>query len=305
MHRLARPPDAALEWAGEVLGSPIRKVKPLAGGMSTGIHLLESHRGEKVVMRRFLNPHWLGIDPHLAPREAAVLQALEPTPVPAPAFVGVDPYGMRCEAPTVLMSFVPGRRVVLDDHARFARELARAMATIHDVAPPAVEGLPDEREQLERTAQEETTNRHGSTPTPAFWSIVREGIPSVSWRPNTLIHGDFHPGNVLFARSRLTAVIDWPLASAGQPASDVGFCRVDVALMLGLGVADMVLAAYEAETGAPVPDRGWWDLVAASRAETDLPVWTESYAGLGPRDLTLDVVTARFDAFVAAARASS
>src|SRR3954470_22339204 len=98
VHRLARPPDAALEWAAEVVGSPIRKVKPLTGGMSTGIHLLESHRGERVVMRRFVNPHWLAIDPHLAPREAAVLQALEPTPVPAPAFVGVDPYGMRCEA---------------------------------------------------------------------------------------------------------------------------------------------------------------------------------------------------------------
>jgi aminoglycoside phosphotransferase (APT) family kinase protein len=299
VHRLARPPDAAIEWAAEVVGSAITRVTPLTGGMSTGIHLLRSAGGEKVVMRRFLNLHWLGIDPHLAPREAAVLRALESTPVPAPAFVGVDPYGERCEAPTVLMGFVVGRRTVVDDHRRYASELARAMATIHDVPAPPVEGLPDEREELCRIVHEVAPNRHGGVPSPAFWSRVRDGIDAVSWEPNVLIHNDFHPGNVLFARRRLSAVVDWPLAAAGQRASDVAFCRLDAGLMLGLDVADMILAAYEAETGAPVPDREWWDLVAASRAETDLVSWTESYDGLA--SVTLDVVQARFAAFVGTA----
>lgn len=82
-------------------------------------------------------------------------------------------------------------------------------------------------------------------------------------------------------------------------------CRMDAALMLGLEVADLILEAYEAETGAPVADVGWWDLFTASRADTALESWHESYAGLGPRDLTLEVVTERFDAFVTRARASS
>ena len=305
MERLARPPDAALEWAGEIVGRPIRSVTPLTGGMSTGIHLLETDGGERVVMRRFLNRHWLAIDPDLAPREAAVLRALEPTPVKAPSFVGVDPYGARCEAPTVLMGFVPGRRIALDDHRRYARELAHAMATIHDVAPPAIEGLPDESAQIPRMAEEEAPNRHGSTPSPALWRDVADRLPAVTFGPNVLIHGDFHPGNVLFADDRLSAVIDWPLAAAGQPASDVCMCRMDAGLMLGLEVADLVLEAYEAETGAPVADVGWWDLFTASRADTALESWHESYAGLGPPDLTLQDVTERFDAFVARARASS
>ena len=303
--RLARPPDAALEWAGEVVGTPIRTVTPLTGGMSTGIHLLETHGGERVVMRRFLNPHWLAIDPDLAPREAAVLRALEPTPVPAPSFVGVDPYGERCEAPTVLMGFVPGARVALDDHQQYARELAHAMAAIHDVAPPPVEGLPNEPEQIVRMAAEEAPNRHGTSPSPAFWRDVVDRLPPVTFAPNVLVHGDFHPGNVLFAEDRLSAVIDWPLAAASQPASDVCMCRMDAALMLGLEVGDLVLQAYEAETGARLADVGWWDLFTASRADTALETWHESYAGLGPRDLTLATVTDRFDAFVARARASS
>lgn len=293
--RRARPPRGALDWAAEVIGSPVRSVKRLSGGMSTGMHLLTTFAGERVVMRRFLNREWLAADPDLARREAGVLRALEATPVPAPPLVGVDPYGERCEAPTVLMGFLPGRRTVIDDLHRYARELAHAMATVHDVPPPPVDGLPDERAELERIVNEPTPMRHGGVPTAAFWRRVADGIGSVSWRPNVLIHNDFHPGNVMFSRSRLTAVVDWPLAAAGQPASDVAFCRLDVGLMLGLDVADMVLAAYEAETGAPVPDREWWDLVAASRAETDLALWTESYAGLS--DVTAAVVQTRFDSF--------
>ena len=108
VRRRARPPVGAIEWAGEVTGSTITSVRRLSGGMSTGMHLLRNAAGERVVMRRFLNQGWLAIDPDLAPREAAVLQALEPTAVLAPSFVGVDPYGERCGAPTVLMGFVPG-----------------------------------------------------------------------------------------------------------------------------------------------------------------------------------------------------
>lgn len=303
VHRLVRPPDAALDWAADVVGAPIAKVRPLTGGMSTGIHLLTTATGDRVVMRRFLNRHWLGIDPHLAPREHAVLRALEPTPVPAPAALGVDPYGEVCGAPTVLMGFVPGRRTVPDDRQGWAAELARTMATIHDVTPPAVDGLPDETDLVVRAFAEGRPNRHGGTPTAQFWSVVRDGYPSVTLAPAVLIHNDFHPGNVLFARGRLASVVDWPLASSGQPACDVCFCRLDVALMLGLAAADLVLDAYEAETGTELGDRGWWDLVAASRAETDLESWTESYAGLA--DVDLATVTARFDAFVAAARRAS
>lgn len=300
MHRLDRPPNRALDWASATIGAPVVDVEPLTGGMSTGIHLLVTAAGDKVVMRRFLNQHWLGIDPHLAQREAAVLRALEPTPVPAPAYVGVDPYGEVCGAPTVLMGFVPGRRTVLDDLDAYACELAHGMALVHDVAPPDIEGLPDVRRQVEATIGEETTNRHGATPTPAFWALVREGVDAVSWPAPVLLHDDFHPGNVLFDRGRLRAIVDWPLAAAGPPACDVSFCRLDAGMMLGLEVADAVLGAYEAETGARLEDIGWWDLFAASRAETDLDVWTESFAGLAEVDVA--TVAGRFDEFVRQAR---
>jgi aminoglycoside phosphotransferase (APT) family kinase protein len=42
-----------------------------------------------------------------------------------------------------------------------------------------------------------------------------------SQREVCLVHGDFHYGNVLFDRGRVTAVLDWEIASLGDPLVDV------------------------------------------------------------------------------------
>jgi len=42
----------------------------------------------------------------------------------------------------------------------------------------------------------------------------------------SLLHGDFHPGNVLVANGSITGVIDWPNAGLGEPAADVATTRV-------------------------------------------------------------------------------
>ena len=80
------------------------------------------------------------------------------------------------------------------------------------------------------------------------------------------MHDDYHPGNVLWSRGRLTSVVDWTGAGFGDPVSDVCYLRQDVSLVSGLAAGDEVLAAYEAVTGTAVPDRPFWDLLAASRA---------------------------------------
>jgi aminoglycoside phosphotransferase (APT) family kinase protein len=43
------------------------------------------------------------------------------------------------------------------------------------------------------------------------------------WEPG-LIHGDFHLGNVMFSRdeARVAAVVDWELATIGDPLLDLG-----------------------------------------------------------------------------------
>jgi aminoglycoside phosphotransferase (APT) family kinase protein len=41
-------------------------------------------------------------------------------------------------------------------------------------------------------------------------------------RAPTLVHGDFHYGNMLFRGSNVVAVLDWEISEIGQPLLDVG-----------------------------------------------------------------------------------
>jgi aminoglycoside phosphotransferase (APT) family kinase protein len=38
----------------------------------------------------------------------------------------------------------------------------------------------------------------------------------------TLVHGDYHYGNMLFAGAEVVAVLDWEIAQLGQPLLDLG-----------------------------------------------------------------------------------
>ena len=90
-------------------------------------------------------------------------------------------------------------------------------------------------------------------------------LRAVATKGNALLHGDFHPLNVLVSGSRVTAVIDWTNACAGDPRADVartvstlllapvfgGWRRVLVAPLRRLK-ATAWLRGYVAEAGEPL-----------------------------------------------------
>jgi aminoglycoside phosphotransferase (APT) family kinase protein len=303
-HVRVRPPRASLVWAAAAVGGGARVVRwrRLKGGLSSSMHALTVERSDggivELVLRRYTGGHWAD-DRELAHRELAVLGALTAAGVPAPAPLAADD-GTTTDVPAVLMTRLAGRPLLRPtDTRRWTGQLAEALAAVHDVAPPAGAGLPDERTRLAALMGEESPWRYGQQTDRTLWSAVRAGWPGVEWRPPTLIHDDFHPGNVLWHRGCLTGVVDWALAAVGQPASDVGYCRVDLALCVGGTAPDELLAAYEATTGCRVPDRPWWDLVGASRAAPDPRRWLPGYHELGRTDLTPRLLRRRLDDFVA------
>jgi aminoglycoside phosphotransferase (APT) family kinase protein len=231
-------------------GRPVGSVLPLTGGMSTATHQLVLSDGSSVVLRRFLNRGWTELDPGVAAREALVLRHLEPTAVPAPALIGVDPSGRRCGAPALLMEFMPGQRRPTTDPRSLA-QLARVLAQIHDCPPPS--GLPDETGRLDRAFAQDRPIRveDGAAPDAEFWSLVRDRRAAAEPGPPALIHNDFSHSNVLFDHSQLSAVLDWNEASAGQPGYDVCFCRVNLTLTFGPGPADLMLASVRSRDGKP------------------------------------------------------
>ncbi len=56
-------------------------------------------------------------------------------------------------------------------------------------------------------------------------------------------------------QGRLTGVVDWPHAGTGSRGSDVGHCRLNLAVLFGPGPAADYLAAYERAAGVTVDRR--------------------------------------------------
>jgi aminoglycoside phosphotransferase (APT) family kinase protein len=75
---------------------------------------------------------------------------------------------------------------------------------------------------LMQRAPEELTMRAGE-----LGGLLAAGIPEE--RTPTLVHGDYHYGNMLFHGHELVAILDWEIAELGQPLLDLG-CLCIVAI---------------------------------------------------------------------------
>ena len=68
---------------------------------------------------------------------------------------------------------------------------------------------------LMQRAPEELTGRAGE-----LGGLLAARVPAE--RAPTLVHGDFHYGNMLFRGPEVVAVLDWEIAQIGQPLLDLG-----------------------------------------------------------------------------------
>ena len=197
-------------------------------------------------------------------REYRVMSALAPTSVPVPAMV------MLCEdtsvigAPFYVMEHVEGSilrqtedTAALDDLQRtaLAHQLIDTLADLHDVDPAQVGlgnfGHPDgflERQVRRWTQQLE---RSGSRGIPGFDKLAAElatDVP-VSQRAS-VVHGDYRLDNVLVGPDQqIRAVLDWEMATLGDPLCDLGL--LPVYAVPAPGVAGIVSDGMGPHNGFP------------------------------------------------------
>ncbi len=274
----ARAPDAAtLAWAERMAGGArCLGTRALAGGQATAVHRLELLRADGsllgLVLKRFVNAAWLAREPDLAAREADVLRALAATALPVPELAGVDAHGTETDVPTVLMTLVPGQLLAgptaLERHLD---TLAGGLTELHAETRTLEAGTPF-RSWFDRAALAAPSWAER----PDAWA---RAIERVRARPDpaaeTLIHRDYHPGNLLFDAGRLSGVLDWTNAGRGPGGVDVAHCALNLAVLLGADGARRFLAAWERAAGRPHDP--WLDLREVLEflpADDVHPAWT-------------------------------
>lgn len=217
-----------------------------------------------------------------ARREFKAFQLLNQHNIPAPAPLLVDATGELLGSPGIVTSFVPGRQTVMPANtAGWVKKLAHTLAHIHSI--PITE---QDIGFLLDANQEVTWFLHKGQPTEEMaaypdgriiWQLVHDHLPHIQPVPPALVHVDYWLGNILWQDGQITAVLDMEEAAYGDPAYDVAYMRVELAMLGGEALADQFLRAYISATGNPVPNLAFWELAATVRfmpaPEGMIPEW--------------------------------
>jgi aminoglycoside phosphotransferase (APT) family kinase protein len=223
-------------------GLPIRKIERIGGGQSN-VTCRVALADRDVIVRR-PPPGPLPPRAHDVLREHRILSALAPdgtVPVPRPLAACADPSVIG--APFFVMAALPGDAIRFDlppaladappetRHA-LGLQVVDALAALHSVEPAAV-GLGDlgppagyVPRQIRRWRGQLDLARVRPVPDldwAADWLERHQPPEPASAR---IVHGDYRLDNVIVAPApppRLLGVVDWELATLGDPLADLGW----------------------------------------------------------------------------------
>jgi aminoglycoside phosphotransferase (APT) family kinase protein len=268
-----------------------RPVSPCPGGVAGA----SKHTVRVLVAGR---PAYLATGPtgpalpgaHDIGREHRFLAALASTPVPVPEVLDCCEDASVAGAPYLLSAEVPGRLVTGEppwrgDAGALAASALDTLADLHAVDPAdvGIEGPPGRylerqvrrwRGQLARTP---TAGRLGDLDALARW--LSGHLPASEER--RIVHGDYGFHNLLVDGDRVVAVLDWELATVGDPLADLAFfvkswgpgalsanpAQDAVALRPGAPDRAGLEARYEQRSGRSLgPTRAFYDVFALWRS---------------------------------------
>jgi len=211
----------------------------------------------KLVLRCHVRPDLRDEAPSTVTREAAVRRTVASIDVATPELVAQDVTGAEAGVPCVLMTWLPGQ-VVWDPKGltRWLAGLAGVLPALHSaVTDDADLGDYANYEQVSYEPPPWAANR------PAWERAVEIFHGPVLDPERCFVHRDFHPGNVLWQRGRVSGVVDWASACVGPPSVDIGHCRAN---FLGYApeLADLYTQQAERATGRPF--HPWADIAASA-----------------------------------------
>ncbi len=214
----------------------------ISGGRSNLTYRVEGG-GRDWVLRRPPLGHILPTAHDMA-REYRIISALSPTGVPVPGAVALCTDPEVNDHPFYVMEFVDG--VIINEEmpegyvetpeARRAlsNALVDALVQLHTVDYAAA-GLSDfgrPAGYLERQVRRwgEQWERSRTRELPEVDEVIRRLNASVPPSPApSIVHGDFRLGNMILGREapeRVEALLDWEMATLGDPLTDLGYTLV-------------------------------------------------------------------------------
>ena len=253
-------------------------------GQSNPTYKITASSGEYVMRRKPFGQ--LLPSAHAVDREYRLLSALYPLefPVPEPLaycddtdVIGAIFYVMelakgRPYADGALPDFDRGTR------SRMYQQLVDTLADLHTIDPVAADladfGKPGnyfERQVMRWTRQYRDSQTDYLPEMERLIAFLPETLPEQS--RTSIVHGDYRIDNVVYdGDGTLTAVLDWELATLGDPLADFSYLAMQWMMpadggaglsgldlpALGIPTLDEIVARYSERSGVPVADKLDW-----------------------------------------------
>jgi aminoglycoside phosphotransferase (APT) family kinase protein len=254
------------------------RLERISGGQSNPTYIVIFRDGAAVLRKK---PAGVTLpSAHAVDREFRVLNALSGTAVPVPRALLYEADPAVIGTPFYLMDKLEGRvfhdcalpDIAPDERRAMYWSMAETLAALHAVEPAAV-GLGDFGRPGSYFARQlaRWSKQWDESPTqdiPELDAVVEwlsAKLPPKDGRAS-IAHGDFRLGNLMFhpTEPRVVGILDWELATLGDPLADLGFCCMtwhsspdEYSGILGLDIAelgiptrDAFVARYE---GLPAP----------------------------------------------------
>lgn len=282
-------------WLTEHVGDPGPwTLSRVAGGNSNETYLLCG--GEQTYVLRRPPQHALSASAHSMTREHKALTALVGSTVPAPHPVELCTDAEVPMAPFLLMDYVADAVSVTDEIPAAYRDAPGALRSLADEVVDALAAIHTLDWKSSGFAGFGRPERFLERQVPRWYGqwerIARRPLPAMQqlaeWleknRPARqmpgLMHGDFHLDNCLVSTNepQLRAVIDWEMATIGDPLLDLGLLLAlwgqrplsrpampaiqAVSRLPEAPSREYLLTRYEEATGAAVPHVEYYQCLA-------------------------------------------
>jgi len=283
---------------GADVGEPV----PLKGGISSGVAAFKvtwRDATERMVLRE--PGEWaLARLANATESEFKLLSELsrQGYPTSTPHYVAPP----DAEVPLLIVSYLPGAvHFTPRDSIQYVAEMAHALARVHALACKPFSFMPKMAGEVAHQIDWSPARQKPVDDEARVRSTLRVAWPFPNQNAAVLLHGDFWPGNILWADDKIVAPIDWEDAGLGDPLLDIAVSRQELAFAFDLEMADAFTQAYAAITNLDWTNLPLWDLYASLRPIDQFSIWANGWADLGRPEITADTMRASRAAMVARA----
>ena len=259
------------------------QLEKFAWGQSNPTYRIRAASGDYVLRRKPFGP--LLPSAHAVDREYRLISALHPLGFPVPR-----PYALCGDAHVIgaifyVMELAKGRAYTngalpdFDPATRRSKyeQLVDTLADLHNIEPAAA-GLSDfgkpgnyfERQVARWTRQYRDSQTDELPAMERLIDYLPASLPEQS--RVSIVHGDYRIDNVLFDNGQITAVLDWELATLGDPLADFSYLAMQWVMpadgtaglagfdlpQLGIPSLDEIAVRYSNRSGVAVAGQLDW-----------------------------------------------